>query len=128
MLASEIKQLFGNLQPKKTKSTVAYFIWKKPYMSIGKDTFINDMLQRCGFINVFNAESRYPVVTEEMLKVASPEFIFLSSEPYPFKPVHFAEFNAICPNANIKVVDGEMFSWYGTRLLHAVDYFKTLTS
>jgi hypothetical protein len=55
-----------------------------------------------------------------------PDVILLSSEPYPFKDKHITEFKALLPNAVIKLVDGELFSWYGSRLLHAPDYFSEL--
>lgn len=101
---------------------VAYLIWRKPYMLAGKNTFIDDMLQRCGFTNAFNHE-RYPQVTAEMLVAAQPDVILLSSEPYPFKQKHVDELQQILPDAMIKLVDGELFSWYGSRLLHSPGYF-----
>jgi len=108
--------------------SVAYFIWKKPYMVAGATTFINEMLRQCGFTNVFATaqSSRYPQVSEEDLIVANPQLIMLSSEPYPFHEKHIPEFKRICPNAKILIVDGEYFSWYGSRLLKAADYFTKL--
>lgn len=104
----------------------AYFIWKKPYMAVGGDTFINDMLKRCGMVNVFAPDTRYPKVDIEELKQLCPEIILLSSEPYPFKDRHIAELHTELPNAIIKLVDGELFSWYGSRLLHSAKYFDEL--
>jgi ABC-type Fe3+-hydroxamate transport system substrate-binding protein len=107
---------------------VAYFIWRQPYMVAASHTFIDHLLQHCGFTNVFTGEGfqRYPNVTAEQLKAADPEVILLSSEPYPFQEKHVAEFQSICKNAKIITVDGELFSWYGSRLLHAPSYFKNL--
>lgn len=107
---------------------VAYFIWRAPYMVAGADTFIDHLLMYCGFTNVFSGEGfkRYPEVTAAQLKEANPEVILLSSEPYPFKEKHVAEFQSICKSAKIITVDGELFSWYGSRLLHAPPYFKKL--
>lgn len=106
--------------------SVAYVIWRKPYMTVGKDTFIHDMLTRCGLRNVFEHSLRYPVFTASDLEKLSPDLIFLSSEPFPFKEKHMEEFQAMVPGAKIMLVDGEYFSWYGSRLLHAPDYFKGL--
>lgn len=103
----------------------AYFIWNKPYMVAGNNTFINEMLKVCGFKNVFET-SRYPEVNAQQIAEANPELILLSSEPYPFKEKHLEEFKAICPDAKIFIVDGEIFSWYGSRLLKAPDYFRQL--
>lgn len=125
-LAVNIKQLFSTLpEPKHTYRT-AYFIWQKPYMLAGSNTFIDDMLKRCGFENAFADKRRYPEINEEQLKEVNPELILLSSEPYPFKEKHIEQFKGLCPNATIKIVDGELFSWYGSRLLQSPNYFKKL--
>lgn len=105
---------------------VAYLIWRQPYMTVGGDTFINDMLKHCGFKNVFEDKRRYPIIELEQLKKHNCSHIFLSSEPYPFKQHHAEEIKKLLPNAQVVFVDGEMFSWYGSRLLLAVQYFKEL--
>ncbi|WP_018620093.1 helical backbone metal receptor [Spirosoma luteum] len=106
--------------------TVAYLIWRKPYMVAAAGTFIHAMLEQAGFQNAFAGQTRYPVVSADALKSAQPDLIFLSSEPYPFGQKHVAELQAICPSARIRLVDGEVFSWYGSRLLRASDYFRNL--
>jgi ABC-type Fe3+-hydroxamate transport system substrate-binding protein len=123
-ISSNFKQLhFHNLPMRK----VAYFIWKDPYMSIGRNSFINSMLEVCNFKNVFrDGKNDYPEVSKDEIKSASPEFILLSSEPFPFKEKHIPEFKEVCPEAKILLVDGEYFSWYGSRLLGAPNYFTKL--
>lgn len=106
----------------------SYLIWRNPYMAAGGDTFINDMLSRCGFENVFANKSRYPKITVSELQTANCQLLLLSSEPYPFKQKHINELEALLPNTRIILVDGEFFSWYGSRLLIAADYFKKLIS
>ena len=106
---------------------VAYFIWKNPYMLAGNDTFIDNMLTLCNFKNVtVEVQGRYPELSADTLKSLNPEVIFLSSEPFPFSSKHIEEFKAICPGAKVVLIDGEYFSWYGSRLLGAPDYFKSL--
>jgi ABC-type Fe3+-hydroxamate transport system substrate-binding protein len=100
----------------------AYFIWRKPWMAAASDTFIHEMMSRAGFLNAFAHLERYPEISPEQLAAAEPELVLLSSEPYPFREKHFAEFRACCPGAEIRIVDGEMFSWYGSRLLQAARY------
>ena len=95
-------------------------------MTIGGDTFIHDMLERCGFENIFSHQTRYPVIDINELKEKECELLLLSSEPYPFKQKHIAELQQHLPNTKIILVDGEMFSWYGSRLLQAPAYFKRL--
>ncbi|GAB2561277.1 helical backbone metal receptor [Spirosoma aerophilum] len=109
-----------------SRPTVAYLIWQKPYMAAGTGTFIDAMLTVAGFRNAFANRTRYPEVTPDDLQKAQPDLIFLSSEPYPFKAKHMAEWQTICPSARVLLVDGEMFSWYGSRLLRASDYFRNL--
>ncbi|MEP6675155.1 MAG: helical backbone metal receptor [Ferruginibacter sp.] len=104
----------------------AYLIWRKPYMTIGGDTFINDMLEKCGFRNIFIHEKRYPQITTAQLKAIGCQLLLLSSEPYPFKQKHIDELQEQLPDTRIILVDGEMFSWYGSRLLQAPAYFKKL--
>ena len=105
---------------------VAYFIWRKPYMVAAGGTFIHAMLEAAGVQNAFADQTRYPEVSPDDLRVANPDLIFLSSEPYPFATRHIAELQAVCPSARVLVVDGEVFSWYGSRLLRAGDYFRNL--
>jgi ABC-type Fe3+-hydroxamate transport system substrate-binding protein len=122
-------------QANQSKKRIAYFIWNKPMMVAGKENFINHLLTKLGFENVFanqllspQISYRYPQITTTELAAAAPEIIYLSSEPFPFKEKHIQQFKAICPQAEIKIVDGEMFSWYGSRLALAPSYFKTLRS
>ncbi len=104
----------------------AYFIWRKPWMVAGGDTFIHSMLLAAGFENVFAHLQRYPQVLLCELHTFSPEVILLSSEPYPFDERHLEEFQQACPQAQVMLVDGELFSWYGSRLLEAPRYFERL--
>lgn len=101
--------------------SVAYLIWKDPYLVAGQDTFIDDILRKIGLNNVIK-HSRYPEINLSHLHTLNPELVFLSSEPYPFKDKHIEEIRLALPNAKVMLVDGEMFSWYGSRLVKAVEY------
>ncbi len=127
-LSDQIKKDFQRLQTinqNKPPISVAYLIWQKPYM-VAADTFINNLLKVAGFNNVFQNKKRYPPVTKKELQQSAPEVLLLSSEPFPFKEKHITELQSICPHTVIKLVDGELFSWYGNRLLFAVPYFINL--
>lgn len=104
----------------------AYLIWRKPYMAAAADTFVHHMLRHAGFVNVFSHKTRYPEISLDELGAAAPEHILLSSEPYPFAEKHFPPLQEACPGARIQLVDGELFSWYGSRLLQAPAYFEHL--
>ncbi|SHJ06478.1 substrate-binding protein [Hymenobacter daecheongensis DSM 21074] len=125
-LAASIDASFAKLPSILPLRSAAYFIWHKPYMVAASGTFIDDLLRRAGFANAFANQTRYPEITAEQLAAAAPEVILLSSEPYPFAEKHVAEFQALCPQARIQIVDGELFSWYGSRLQHSAAYFRTL--
>ncbi len=124
-LIKGVKEAFSKLlSAKLSQHKAAYFIWRDPYMVAGGDTFLSNMLSLCGLTNVFaNNNGRYPKLTKEEIALQNPEVILLSSEPYPFAAKHIDEFRQICPDAKIVLVDGEYFSWYGSRLLEAPAYF-----
>jgi hypothetical protein len=124
-LVENILAEFDQLQNDNTSLKAAYLIWRDPYMTVGHDTFIHDMLTRCGLKNIFADRTRYPTVTIEDLKHC--EVLLLSSEPFPFSQKHIDELQPLLPNAKIILADGEMFSWYGSRLLQAPSYFRALS-
>lgn len=127
LLIHKIEREFSALQALKTQKKALYLIWKGPWMTVNSETFIHDMLIRCGFTNVTqNKTLRYPDLTEQELLQLNPNYVFLSSEPFPFKEKHIKELQKILPNAKIKLVDGEAFSWYGSHLLKSGTYFKEL--
>ncbi|MVN77643.1 ABC transporter substrate-binding protein [Hymenobacter sp. HMF4947] len=126
-IAAEIEASFAALAATEPVISVAYFIWRKPYMVAAGGTFIDDMLHRAGLRNVFGALGRYPEITAEQLAAAAPARILLSSEPYPFAEKHVTEFRAICPEAAVQLVDGELFSWYGSRLRLSASYLAAIT-
>ncbi len=157
-LIIKIEKAFEQLIPVNQKINTAYLIWKDPYMAAGGDTFINDMLNHCGFTNIFQNINRYPEVSVENCsisnaqrsinnRISSPDscqnnidqstviglpaiancqLLLLSSEPYPFKQKHIDELQLQLPGCKILLADGEMFSWYGNRLLYAAQYFTNL--
>ncbi len=106
---------------------VAYFIWSKPWMVAGASNFINSLLKLNKFENCYVNNDRYPEITLTSLKDAAPDLVLLSSEPFPFKETHALQIKEHT-NAKIIFVDGELFSWYGSRLLASFDYFKKLHS
>jgi ABC-type Fe3+-hydroxamate transport system substrate-binding protein len=120
-------KLANNLPVHNIKPKVAYFIWRKPYMVAGKKTFINDLLLKLGFENVFEDNlGRYPKIDNGDLISKNPEIILLSSEPYPFNLKHIEELQKLLPKSKIYLVNGELFSWYGSRLQHSAAYFTKL--
>lgn len=106
------------------QATAVYLIWKDPYMTVGGDTFIHDMMRYAGLQNLFASEKRYPVTDLEALRTLSPGHILLSSEPYPFKVKHLTLLAKELPQSKISIVDGELFSWYGSRMAKAGDYIR----
>lgn len=103
---------------------VLYLIWRNPFMAGGRDTFINHLLTRCGFTNaITDKSSRYNEISIEEISKMDIDYIFLSSEPYPFKEKHIEELTQIT-KAKVILVDGEMFSWYGSRLTGFKKYFE----
>lgn len=119
-----IKNCQDNLQPRNPETLIpaCYLIWRNPYMTIGGDTFISDMMRYAGFQNIYASQKRYPEISIEQLKKDNCQYLLLSSEPYPFKQEHVDELQALLPGTKILLVDGEGFSWYGSRMKY--DKFK----
>lgn len=105
---------------------VVYLIWQNPLMTVGSDTYINHILEASGLINVFGHTSRYPEITASEIEQSKPDYLFLSSEPYPFNKSHTESFNALFPDIRTVLVDGEMFSWFGSRTLQLPAYLGKL--
>ncbi len=123
-LADTIKVSFENLAQNNFGKAL-YMIWRNPWMTVGSNTFIHEMMKYAGFRNAWEGEdARYPEISEEKIKELHPDWILLSSEPYPFKQKHINELHQLIPKSKIVLVDGEMFSWYGVKLLASAKYFK----
>ena len=125
-IVNDIKNSLNELKNIFTKQTVAYFIWNNPYMLAASNTFIDFVLGYLGLRNAVSYLERYPELDEIALRELKIDYCFLSSEPFPFKESHIKELQVILPNTKIVIVDGEVFSWYGTRLLHLNAYIKDL--
>lgn len=121
-----VRASFASLAPFPESLRTCYLIWRDPLMTIGGDTFIHDMLRRCGLHNIFGNHMRYPETNWEELREKNCELLLLSSEPYPFREKHIHECREHLPHTRIVLADGEMFSWYGSRLLQAPGYFRSL--
>lgn len=123
-LTQEIKFSFEKLKPRKPLEVI-YLIWKSPWIAVGKNTFIDNMLSKIGLDNVVS-QNRYPQISETQLQHLQPDVIMLSSEPFPFNHSHINELQQLLPKSKVMLVDGEMFSWYGSRMLQAPTYFNSL--
>jgi ABC-type Fe3+-hydroxamate transport system substrate-binding protein len=105
---------------------VAYLIWKDPWMAAGRDTYIQSVLHRLGAENVLlTRPERYPAFRLDELAALAPEQIWLSSEPFPFGLREQEMLQDRFPWAEVRLVDGEMFSWYGARMEQAAVYFRS---
>ncbi len=122
-LITQLEESFSDPAPK--MGTCLYLIWENPYLVAGKNTFIDSMLAHAGFENLMRLD-RYPQIDEKKLIELSPDFLLLSSEPFPFKEKHELAFQKLLPKTKTLRVDGELFSWYGSRLLQSALYFRRL--
>ncbi len=121
-IKEEIERKFALLPAKNPLKKALYLIWKNPWMAAGRNTFIGSMLEKAGFESVI--EEGYPQVTENDFRQA--DVVLLSSEPYPFKAADAQKLKKEFPEKKIRLVDGELFAWYGSRMLQAADYFEQL--
>jgi ABC-type Fe3+-hydroxamate transport system substrate-binding protein len=107
-------------------------IWRGPYMTVNRDTYVHDMLRVAGGGNVFaDRPARYPEVTLEEVAAAAPEVILLPDEPYRFRPAHLPDFQAFpeipaVAAGRLRFVDGKLLSWYGPRIAEALERLPAL--
>lgn len=126
-LAASIRTEFKKIGRENLKGkTVIYLMWYDPLMAAANHTFINAMINELGLVNACDHLTRYPALTLDQIKEIDPDYIFLSSEPFPFSHKHMAQINDACSRSKVVFVDGEMFSWYGSRLKLAPLYFAKL--
>lgn len=126
-IKAELESALESLNPSKQLSAV-YLIWQDPYMTVGHDTYIHAVMKKCGFKNLFLDKKRYPVTTLEEIAELNPDIILLSSEPFPFKEKHLDQFSSTLPHSKVVLVDGEFFSWYGSRIIKKSGYLAELIS
>ena len=124
-IVADTKEVWEAIKDTK-QGKALYFIWQKPYMVAGRNTFINHIMAHLGIENLC-IQQRYPEMDPYILERMDPDYVMLSSEPFPFQAKHMDAFKKMFPKARILLVDGEMFSWYGIRLIMAAEYFKNLS-
>ncbi|QCX53848.1 helical backbone metal receptor [Elizabethkingia sp. JS20170427COW] len=122
----QTQQVFKDLPIADVSLKVAYLIWRNPYMSVGRDTYIHEILTHLNLENICKNLTRYPQI--EMKDLEKADVILLSTEPYPFSEKHFEEFQNVFPNKKTIIVDGEVFSWYGTHLAKSKGYLRKLAN
>jgi len=111
---------------------VLYLIWRDPWMTVARDTYIARMLAEVGWTTWpphgggDHGAARYPVLTGQEPWLEDMDELLLSSEPYSFGPQHLAQAQALCPNARVRLVDGELISWYGPRAADGLAYLRQL--
>jgi ABC-type Fe3+-hydroxamate transport system substrate-binding protein len=126
-LTDEINELLPSIKPLATPMRAVYLIWRKPYMAAGQGTFIASMMELLGLENVVS-EDRYPELSAAALAELKPDIVLYSSEPYPFTDEHVAEIRALLPHSRHQLVDGEAFSWFGSRIPHGLRYIQTVAA
>ena len=126
-LVNQIQAKFQSVVKIGQSSSFLYFIWKDPYFVVGPQTYIHALLTHFGLVNFCEIE-RYPALEQVLNNKDNqsilPDYIFLSSEPFPFEAKHLEEVQVLFPNSKIVLIDGEICSWYGSRMLKAPSYFK----
>ena len=126
-LTTQICNAFQFLKPLPVPRRTLYLIWRNPYMTVGTNTYIHDVISRCGLENACRKlGARYPELSSKAILQLDLELILLPSEPFPFKDRHCPELQSLAPGAELRLVNGEMFSWYGSRTLKSVHYLQGL--
>lgn len=112
---------------------VLYLVWRAPWMTVARDTYISRLLALAGWHTLPAVDggdagaARYPVVRGDERWLADVREVLLSSEPYAFTDAHVDEARCLCPGARVRLVDGELLSWYGPRTAAGLRYLRSLT-
>ena len=113
---------------------VLYLIWREPWMTVARDTYISRMLAQVNWHTLpalaggEHGAARYPALHGDEPWLANVQQVLLSSEPYAFGEAHVALAQALCPNARVRIVDGELISWYGPRAIAGLRYLRALAA
>jgi hypothetical protein len=111
---------------------VLYLIWRDPWMTVARDTYISRMLDLIGWqtwpdaIGSAKGAARYPAIQGDEPWLQDVQRVLLSSEPYRFGAQHLLEVQGWLPHAKVQLVDGEMLSWYGSRAIKGLAYLREL--
>ena len=129
-IAGKIEERFRSLASEqvnqKMRRRAVCLVWRKPLMAAGAGTFTNSLLEITGLINAFSTVADYPETTEAEIRTLDTQLILLPTSPFPFNERNVLEMRAACPGASVVLVDGELFGWYGSRLLRTPDYLRAL--
>jgi len=118
-LEEEIEALKSEAQD--SHFSYAYFIWRKPWMVVGADTYVSDLFSLAGGQNVFEQSSdRYPTIKLEDLKTLKPQYVFLADEPFPFQSQHLSEIREVAPESKAQLISGDDCCWHGVRSIRGV--------
>ncbi len=131
ILIQEIQENFHQIEKTEhliRNKSVLYLIWHQPYIAVGNNTYIHDILHKIGAINALSNKNRYVEITVHDIQQLNPDFILLSSEPFPFKEKHQQELEQILPTAKTILVNGEVFSWYGPKMKYLLEHLLCLSS
>jgi Periplasmic binding protein len=113
---------------------VLYLIWRQPWMTVARDTYISRLLARVGWRTLpvtcggEHGAARYPTLLGDEPWLAGVREVLLSSEPYAFTAEHVAHAQTLCPRARVRLVDGELLSWYGPRTARGLRYLRELSA
>ena len=133
MLAQALRRELDLTRPEaRPAQRVLYLIWREPWMTVARDTYLARMLARVNWQTLPDAQggesgaARYPALAGDEPWLAEVQQVLLSSEPYAFGPQHLDEARRLCPRAQARLVDGEMLSWYGPRAVPGLRYLREI--
>ena len=135
LLRAELQRELEACAPASAASVaVLYLIWRDPWMTVARDTYIARLLARVGWQTLpahhggAQGAARYPVLRGDEPWLAEVQQVLLSSEPYAFTQAHLDAAQRLCPQARVRLVDGERLSWYGSRTAAGLRYARELAA
>lgn len=133
--AADLENVMRQEPKPQVGETFLYFIWREPYMVVGRDTYISRFLETFGYRNAYEGDQRYPALSEAEIALLRPQTVLFSTEPYPFRKRDAKRLREAWPDCpEIFKIDGRLMSWYGTmtkeawRMLEEVAEGRPLSS
>lgn len=110
LAAERVKAVKALLKrPTKKAPRTLMLVWREPWIAVGTDVYLADMLRRTGYQPI--GGEGYPRLTDAELQALDPDVVLLPTDPFPWKPKHAKDVQALLPRAQVRILEGRAITW-----------------